>query len=153
TYTLLVLDHVRIHASQAANGSGGAIFANQGAVTITDSELDHDKAVNAGAIMAFHAGADVTIVGSSLHDDQAVGLPSQGGQSASTMGATSRFATARCTAIARDRAVQSTMSYPDSTVTMIGATLRDNQAQYGGGLFLEGKAKLVRVLVQDNGYQ
>jgi hypothetical protein len=49
--------------------SGGAIFST-GELNVTNSEFDHNKAGNGGALMLYHSGATATITGSSFHDNE-----------------------------------------------------------------------------------
>ena len=70
---LLVLSNVTLHANEAPNGGGGAVFLNTGArVEIVDSVLHHNESLGGGAIYN-NTGGTLEITGSQFYSNSTQG--------------------------------------------------------------------------------
>jgi predicted outer membrane repeat protein len=131
--------------------SGGAIVST-GPLTITNSLLENNQALNGGALYPRFAGAQTTIINSTLRYNWATDLTNGWG------GALLVWDGAAVTI--QDGDIFSNTAtggggiyaFTNSTLTLNGSTLRDNQALgfFGGGLLNAGTATLTDVTLSGN---
>ena len=174
----VTLENTTIRDSRSAQ-SGGAIVST-GPLTITNSLLENNQALNGGALYPRFTGARTTIISSTLRYNQATDATNGWG------GALLVWDGARVTI--QDSDIFSNTAtgggggiyaFTNSTLTLNGSTLRDNQAlgffgggglynaitatltltgvtfsgneaAYGGGLMNDGTATLTSVIFSDN---
>src|SRR6266545_4277792 len=134
-----------------ATASGGAILS-YGPLTITNSVLENNQALNGGALYPRFAGARTMIVGSVLRDNQATDTTNGWG------GAILAWDGAPVTIEGSDIYSNTAQygggiyNFAHSVLTLQGNTrLRNNAAVVdGGGLYNEGTATLTNVILSGN---
>src|SRR6266545_1211425 len=161
-----------------ATASGGAILS-YGPLTITNSVLENNQALNGGALYPRFAGARTMIVGSVLRDNQATGTTNGWGgailawdgapiaiegsdiysNTARFGGAIYNYAHSVLTLRSNTRLRYNATAlfggglYNAGTATLTDVTLSGNAAGEGGGLDNEGMATLDNVTVSGNSSQ
>jgi hypothetical protein len=147
---VLILEKTTIRNSTASL-SGGAIVS-YGPLTITDSLLEGNRALNGGALFPRFPAAQTTIVNSVLRDNHTTDTTNGWG------GAILAWDGAPVTIERSDifsnsgRLGGGIYIFPNSSVTLNGGTLHDNTAfNLGGGLFNDtGTATLTNVTLSGN---
>ena len=148
---VLILEKSTIRDSQAGF-SGGAIVST-GPLTITDSLLTGNRALNGGALYPRFLGAKTTIVNSVLRDNHATDTTNGwGGAILAWDGAPVTIEGSNIFSnSARDGG--GIYNFFNSSVTLNGSTLHDNKAsRFGGGIFNNntGTATLTNVTLSGN---
>ncbi|MBI5564747.1 MAG: hypothetical protein HY870_07630 [Chloroflexi bacterium] len=145
----VILENSAIRDSIAGQ-SGGAIVST-GPLTITNSLLENNQALNGGALYPRFAGARTTIISSTLRYNQASDTTNGwGGAMLIWDGAA---ATIQDSDIFSNTARQGggIYAFANSSLTLSGGTLHDNSANNsGGGLLNAGTATLTSVTFSGN---
>ena len=170
----LTLERSTVRDSRATL-SGGAILST-GPLTITDSLLEGNQALNGGALYPRFAGARTTIVGSVLRNNRATGTTDgwggailawdgapvaiEGGEifsnTARMGGGIYNFAGStlalRGSALLRGNRARDSGGglWNEGTATLAGVTLSGNSAPYGGGIWNNGAVTLAGVTLSGN---
>jgi hypothetical protein len=144
----VVLENSTIRDS-IANLSGGAIVST-GPLTITNSLLEGNEALNGGALYPRFAGARTTITNSTLRYNRATDTTDgYGGAMLVWDGAP---VTIQGGEIYRNtaRTGGGIYAFANSSLTLSGSALRGNSADFGGGLTNRGTATLTGVTFRGN---
>ncbi len=154
----LALDYSTI-TSSTSSASGGAIFS-RGQMDITGSTLANNTAVSGGAIFATGSSANITVSGSTLHDNHSTGTHGTSNTAGDGGGAIYLAQNAQVyvyssdiyqnTAAAEGGAIKATDSGTHLTVAA-ATTIHDDQATLkGGGVFNTATADLSNTTLTGN---